>query len=197
MSEKMSARDSILYTLRTINRELGCPQADEPKLGPHLRCEDRVAQFTEVAQVVGGEVVELQGSLLETLVALGVDTENIVSSLGELREMAVNPDEVADVHELGGDYTAVVRGAIGVAENGAVWIPVEGRRKAHIFACQHLVIALDRDTMVDTMEDAVAQISLDNIGYGVFISGPSKTADIEQALVMGAHGAMRATIILT
>jgi L-lactate dehydrogenase complex protein LldG len=51
--------------------------------------------------------------------------------------------------------------------------------------------------MVDTMEDAVAQISLNDIGFGVFVSGPSKTADIEQSLVMGAHGAMRTTIILT
>jgi L-lactate dehydrogenase complex protein LldG len=55
---------------------------------------------------------------------------------------------------------------------------------------------LKKADIVDTMHDAVQQISLDDIGYGVFLSGPSKTADIEQALVMGAHGAMKATIIL-
>lgn len=194
MNEKMSARDSILKRLC----EVEAAECEMPQLDSASICfEDKVAHFAEVVQAVGGEVVELQGSLLETLVASGVDTENLISSLEELRERAVNPDEVADVHELGGEYTAVAHGTIGVAENGAVWVPVEGRRKAHIFACQHLVIVLNRDNVVDTMESAVAQISLDNIGYGAFISGPSKTADIEQALVMGAHGAMKATIILT
>jgi L-lactate dehydrogenase complex protein LldG len=190
----MSAKDSILKRLCEVEvAEFEMPQLDSASI-----CfEDKMAHFVEVVQAVGGEVVELQGSLLETLVASGVDTENLVSSLEELMERAVNPDEVADVHSLGGEYTAVVRGAIGVAENGAVWVPVEGRRKAHIFACQHLVVVLERDKMVDTMEEAVAQISLNDIGFGVFVSGPSKTADIEQSLVMGAHGAMRATIILT
>lgn len=190
----MSAKDSILKRLCEVEvAECEMPQLDSASI-----CfEDKMVHFAEVVKAVGGEVVELQGSLLETLLASGVDTENLVSSLEELRERAVNPDEVADVHELGGEYTAVVHGTIGVAENGAVWVPVEGRRKAHIFACQHLVVVLERDKMVDTMEDAVAQISLNDIGFGVFVSGPSKTADIEQSLVMGAHGAMRTTIILT
>lgn len=189
----MSARESILKRLR----EVEVVGRDMPSLdSASIRFEDRVAHFVEVLHAVGGEVVEQSESLESTLAALLDDDEKLVSPLPELQGRAVNPDEVADVHELGGEYTAVVRGAIGVAENGAVWVPVEGRRKAHLFACQHLVIVLDREKMVDTMEDAVAQISLDDIGYGVFISGPSKTADIEQALVMGAHGAMKVTIIL-
>lgn len=189
----MSARDNILNRLRAVDVvEVAKPQLD---IAP-IRFDDRAAHFAQMVGAVGGEVAEQQGTLLETIVALGIDSESLVSPLEELKEKALNPDEVADVHELGGNYTAVVAGKIGVAENGAVWVPVEGRRKAHLFACQHIVVLLKKADIVDTMHDAVQQISLDDIGYGVFLSGPSKTADIEQALVMGAHGAMKATIIL-
>lgn len=190
----MSARDNILNRLRVVEvAEVTKPQIDIAT----IRFEDRVAHFVEMVKAVGGEVAELQGSLHETLVALGVDVENLVSSLDELQGKALHPDSVADVHELGGNYTAVASGRVAVAENGAVWVPVEGRRRAHLFACQHLVLVVSKSAVVDTMHDAVARVSLDDIAYGAFISGPSKTADIEQALVMGAHGAMRATVILT
>ena len=190
----MSARDNILNRLRAVEvAEVAKPQIDVAS----IRFEDRVAHFTDMVKAVGGEVAELQGSLLETLIALGVDVENLVSSLDELQGKALNPDSVADVHELGGNYAAVASGRVAVAENGAVWVPVEGRRRAHLFACQHLVLVVNKTDVVDTMHDAMKLVSLDDIAYGAFISGPSKTADIEQALVMGAHGAMRATVILT
>lgn len=190
----MSARDNILNRLRAVEvAEVAKPQIDVAS----IRFEDRVAHFTDMVKAVGGEVAEQKGSLLETLIALGVDVENLVSSLDELQGKALNPDSVADVHELGGNYAAVASSRVAVAENGAVWVPVEGRRRAHLFACQHLVLVVNKTDVVDTMHDAMARISLDDIAYGAFISGPSKTADIEQALVMGAHGAMRATVILT
>ncbi len=189
----MSARENIINRLRAVDIvEVAKPQVDiEP-----IRFDDRVAHFADMVKSVGGEVTELQSSLIETLVALGVDTENLVSSLAELKDKALNPDSVADVHELGGDYTAVVYGKVAVAENGAVWVAVEGARRVHLFACQHLVLVVGKSSVVDTMHEAIERISLDDIAYGAFISGPSKTADIEQALVMGAHGAMKTTIIL-
>lgn len=193
MKEEMSARENILNRLRAAN----VVEVEKPELHKieHIRFKDKVAHFIEVVNSVGGEVVEMGDSLAKTLVDCGIDCSNIVSRLEELPN-AVNPDTVADVHELGGEYTAVVRGRIGVAENGAVWIAVGGPRKAHFFACKHLVIVLNKEYIVNTMHNAISQISLDNLVSGIFISGPSKTADIEQALVMGAHGAMKATIIL-
>lgn len=84
---------------------------------------------------------------------------------------------------------------LAVAENGAVWLPCKGDRR-EVFACEHLRVAVNAADVVDTMHDAVERVSLDGYEFGVFVSGPSKTADIEQALVLGAHGAMKATIYI-
>lgn len=190
----MNARDNILARLRAVK----VANSEQPQIEAikSISFEDRIAYFAEVVRSVGGEVVEQNGSLEATLATLLNEGVALVSPLAELQGKALNPDEVADVHELGGEYTAIVEGKVGVAENGAVWVPVEGRRKAHLFACKHLVILLDKECVVDTMHDAMKRVSLDKLAYGAFVSGPSKTADIEQALVMGAHGAMKATVIL-
>jgi L-lactate dehydrogenase complex protein LldG len=47
------------------------------------------------------------------------------------------------------------------------------------------------------MHEAYARIEMDpKYNFGTFISGPSKTADIEQALVMGAQAARGVTVVL-
>ena len=88
-------------------------------------------------------------------------------------------------------------GEIGVAENGAIWIPQQVKYKAIYFISESLVILIDRNKIVDTMYDAYCQLDGQEYQFGTFISGPSKTADIEQALVMGAHGAREVLVILT
>lgn len=46
------------------------------------------------------------------------------------------------------------------------------------------------------MHQAYKKLSSNAIDFGVFISGPSKTADIEQSLVIGAHGALSLSVFL-
>jgi len=83
-----------------------------------------------------------------------------------------------------------------VAENGAVWVPEKNMiHRALPFIAQHLVLVVPASRLVATMHDAYASIA-ELGGYGVFIAGPSKTADIEQSLVVGAHGARSMTVVL-
>ena len=86
--------------------------------------------------------------------------------------------------------------AYGVAENGAVWIEQDVKQRAIYFIAEKLVILLDKNKIVNNMHEAYKLIDTGEYGFGTFISGPSKTADIEQALVMGAHGARDVMVVL-
>lgn len=77
-----------------------------------------------------------------------------------------------------------------------VWIPQNVEEKALYFIAEYLVIILDKEKIVNNMHEAYTQIRFNEYGFGIFISGPSKTADIEQALVVGAHGAKGVTVLL-
>ena len=89
-----------------------------------------------------------------------------------------------------------MKGVFGVAENACVWIPQTMVEKAVCFISENLVILLDKKEIVDNMHEAYKRISFNDYGYGSFISGPSKTADIAQVLVMGAQAARSATVVL-
>ncbi|MNW08326.1 Lactate utilization protein C [compost metagenome] len=46
------------------------------------------------------------------------------------------------------------------------------------------------------MHEAYQKIADSVYGFGTFIAGPSKTADIEQSLVLGAHGPKNMTVFI-
>lgn len=83
----------------------------------------------------------------------------------------------------------IIRPRLGVGENGAVWLSDDNfSPRAIIFICQQLIAIIRSEDIVATLHEAYAAIEPLDHGYGVFIGGPSKTADIEQSLVLGAHG---------
>ncbi len=91
----------------------------------------------------------------------------------------------------------LLNGQFGVAENGAIWLDdTDYPNRLIPFITKQMFIKLDSEQIVGHMHEAYDRISLKNTGFGVFISGPSKTADIEQSLVYGAHGAIEHTILL-
>ncbi|MGC3970342.1 MAG: LUD domain-containing protein [Pirellulales bacterium] len=104
---------------------------------------------------------------------------------------------VDDPHALEDVDFAVMRGSIAVAENGAVWVTDAGvRQRAVYFITQHLALVVPAAGLVDNMPQAYERLCFEGPGYGAFLSGPSKTADIEQSLVIGAHGPRSMTVIV-
>jgi len=157
-------------------------------------------EFTSVLSSVGGNVFcvsgyeEITGLILEKH---GPDVK-IVSPLPEFKELCNRGNEViSSAHDLYNVDVAVLKGHFGIAENGAVWLTENDmHHRALPFICQHLAVIIDMKAVVPTMHHAYKLIDGTTYGFGTFIAGPSKTADIEQSLVIGAHGARSMTVFI-
>lgn len=158
---------------------------------------DVTNQFVEMSKTVGAKVLEVKSSDdLNSVIREAYPNARIFASSINGIEADLNPDTIASAADLNGTDVGIIQGELGVAENGCVWIPQTMKERAVCFISEELVILLDKNNIVSNMHEAYKRIQMPHYGYGVFISGPSKTADIEQALVMGAQAARGVTVIL-
>ncbi len=197
----MNSKDTILEALRANSP---APLERGPLGFTPMTFEDPLAEFRErVVKAAAARCFLLEegrsaaDTVAEIIRRTYPDARRIASNLPEAAACATfNPDELEDPRDLAGTDVAIVRGAFGVVENGAVWIPRAFRHKAMLFIPEALVILLDRKQIVCNMHEAYAREDFDTYDFGSFIAGPSKTADIEQALVIGAHGPRDVSVIL-
>ena len=191
----MNSKEAILGRIRAhIHERFDRPSLDDLEATAFL---DPLAAFIASSESAGGRVVEAPGEDPDTLIRrLFPDATAIASNLPEIHIATRNPDTVGSAAELDGTDVGIIRGVFGVAENGCVWIPQAMKEKAICFISEHLVILLPKGEIVHNMHEAYKRVELEEYGYGTFISGPSKTADIAQTLVMGAQAARSVTILL-
>lgn len=191
----MSTKDEILSRIReNTGRRYEMPDLTLDA----ITYEDRVSTFADNLKASGGEAVVLQpGEDVNAVIRRAFPkVRRVASNLAGITCATFNPDDLDDPRELNGTDLSVVRASFGVAENGAVWLPLNVRFKAVYFISEALVILLDRRELVNNMNEAYRRTAATEYSYGTFMAGPSKTADIEQALVFGAHGPMRVMVIL-
>jgi len=150
-------------------------------------------KFIESLKAVGADVLEVEKTAVEaTIISLWSDAPDFSKPEIRAEYGASCPLEKLDKIE-----HLVLQGNFGVAENGAIWLEDKDMPNRLLpFITQHLILQLDAKTIMPTMQEAYRHIVLKDTGFGVFISGPSKTADIEQSLVYGAHGAKELTVLL-
>lgn len=192
----MSKKEDILSKFRkNVIKKYDMPSLDDIK---GITYPDPLVQFISMTENVGGKVVELKNGqdINQLIKELYPDAKEIASNLPEITISTRNPDTIGSPQALNGTDVGVVRGVFGVAENACVWIPQTMVEKAVCFISENLVILLDRKQIVNNMHEAYKRIEFTDYGYGTFISGPSKTADIAQVLVMGAQAARSATVVL-
>ena len=171
----MSAREEILSAIRAAavpSASVPSAPATDALLAPssHILME----QFLRALTQVGGRglVLERSQSLDDAIAQVRTDLGTASGSL------------------------LVLHGLFAVAENGAVYVDeADLNARTDVVLPEHLVIVVPAGAVVANLHEAMPLIPRHS-ACGWFLSGPSKTADIEQALVVGAQGSRTVHVIL-
>ena len=195
---KTTSRKDILARLDKTRLE---PTPLPDLQGDWITFADPVQQFCSVLEAVGGKAVTARDEqhavqLLEEIPSYR-QAGRVCSRVPGVDKANVDLDQIQDPHRLEDVDYLITRGQFGVAENAAIWVTDQQvRQRAFYFIVQHLAVLLPVDQMVHNLHQAYERLTFASPGFGMFLSGPSKTADIEQSLVIGAHGARSMTVFL-
>lgn len=198
-----TSKNDILNRLRSQS----VPKTELPDLSaPELTAEwvtyvDPADQFAQMLASVGGvctrvkNVDEVNQKLSE--IPPYQEAKKICSQINGCGSPNVEISNVTDPHDFEDIDFAILPGEFAVSENGAVWITNDGGpARTLYFLSQHVALLVPASEIVPHMHAAYERLSFENPSFGTFMSGPSKTADIEQSLVIGAHGARSLTVFL-
>lgn len=160
---------------------------------------DRVHAFIGALEFIGATISRVASltDVNEYLGSLQQVAARLVNAIPELNGYNINAYKKASASELEALDTVFIKGRLGVAENGAIWVSESDMvNRLFPFICKKLVLVVDAKDIVFNMHEAYQRIQVDEDGYGTFIAGPSKTADIEQSLVVGAHGPLELKVFI-
>ncbi len=193
----MSSKAEILNKIKQSQPNLAAELPDLKVLGSEQF--DVLEMYKTVLKNIGGNPIEVADyNEVLTYIKNNYPLEKrIITTLPELSEIALLDWKNDDPHSLKDVELTIIKAHFGVAENSALWVTddILGQRVAP-FITQYLAIIVNKKDLIPTMHQAYDRIGNQEYGFGTFIAGPSKTADIEQSLVLGAHGARGLVVFL-
>lgn len=196
----MNSRDKILSAVKKNQPALPGPPGEVTIVrDAPVDADFLIKQYQNVLQSIGGYSIRSTGfsDIIASLNSLFGNVKRMVTTFSELQPVAELVSASGVIRAPESIDVAILSAGFGVAENGAVWMTEDQMcDRALPFICQNLAVVLRADAIVPTMHDAYERISGSDYGFSTFIAGPSKTADIEQSLVLGAHGPVSMTVFI-
>ena len=193
----MTSREKILSAIKTNQPDL----ATLPEVDFLLQEDvDIPEKFIASLTAIGGQVVMVKNhSAIKAFIAENfIHPSRKITTVSELEDIAEYIEDNSTVpHSLENVDYAIIEADLAIAENGAIWVTEDKiRTRVLPFITQHLAVIVKKKDVVPTMHYAYNKIAANDYGFATFIAGPSKTADIEQSLVLGAHGSRSMTVFL-
>ena len=187
--ENTSSREAILARVRQ-NKPGATTLPDVDFL--HTNANGSLSKLSALLDSIGGKLflVNDWSEIVSTIKSRHSGMGRIYSPVPEIQQLIAQSDkQFVDGHDLADVEVGIIKAHFAVAENGAVWVTDDqlGNR-ALPFICQHLAVVIGENDILPTMHEAYMRNAGHQYQYGAFIAGASKTADIEQSLVLGAHG---------
>jgi L-lactate dehydrogenase complex protein LldG len=170
--------------------------------------ENLIQEFTQNWELAGGKSLKISEKkrLFQEILKFGFLTQNasIYSTFSLEIDSSIKGEfsflkekEIQKPQDFDNLDVLFVEAKLGVANQGALWIPKNTLPyDAGLFLCKHQVILINKKSLYYNMEEAITKHTKLFKHGGFWIAGPSKTADIEQSLVIGAHGPLTSIAVL-
>lgn len=188
----MSARDQILARVQAALRNPPAPAEPPPVMlrVPTGTMEERVAQFTTALEKLAGQVHAVAGEAEAADCVRAIAGARSIYSTHPLVASTTDSLATADVGVTGAAYALADTGSL-------VMLSAEESRLASLLPPIHVAV-VRRDQIVSGLDELLTAVPLpaERSASLVVITGPSRTADIEQILVRGVHGPGELHVVL-
>ncbi len=158
-------------------------------------------EFGSVTRVADLDAVP--GSVVDYLAAQNLPSALVMAPHPDLREIPWSARPLLDIREgraQGSDAVSVQHGFAGIAETGTLMLPSSAERPVTLnLLADTEIVVLRASAVVGAYEEAWDKLRTEvgamprNV---MLVTGPSRSADIEQTLELGAHGPRRLHVVL-